>query len=120
MNIAWLVFLWSGVSFVVALQARRLVGRVSARHQLAVGFVLHAVAALTMLGAVGAGSWPRLVPGLVVSGVGSGLLNAALPLLAVSTSSGDPGRGTDVAMAVSAGFAVLAAVSVLLLRERRS
>ncbi|MEU6823642.1 MFS transporter [Streptomyces atriruber] len=152
MNAAWLVFLWSGASFVVALQARRLVGRVSARHQLVVGFALHAVAALTMLGAVGAGSWPRLVPGLVVSGMGSGLLNAALPLLAVesvpaeraamgsganntaryigsaagvalmiavSTSSGDLGRGTDVAMAVSAGFAVLAAAAVLLLRERR-
>ncbi|MFF1375858.1 MFS transporter [Streptomyces sp. NPDC058308] len=153
MNAAWLIFLWSGVSFAVALQARRLVGRVSARHQLVVGFALHAVAVLTMLGAASAGSWPRLLPGLVVSGVGSGLLNAALPLLAVesvpperaamgsganntaryigsaagvalmiavSTSSGDLGRGTDVAVIVSAGLAVLAAVSVLFLKERRS
>ncbi|MFE0175674.1 MFS transporter [Streptomyces sp. NPDC059002] len=158
MNAAWLFVIWSGTSFLVALQARRLAGRVSARHQLAIGFALHAVAVLTMLGAASAGpgsagSWLRLLPGLLISGAGSGLLNAALPLLAVesvpadraamgsganntaryigsaagvalmiavSTSSGDLGHGTDVAMTVSAGLAVLAAVSVLLLKERRS
>lgn len=154
MGTAWLFLLWSGLSFLVALQARRLAGRVSARHQLAVGFVLHAVAALTMLGAASSGSWQRLLPGLVLSGTGSGLLNAALPLLAVesvpperaamgsgagntaryigsaagvalmiavSTSSGSSGslaHGADVAMVVSAALGVLAAVIVVLLRER--
>ncbi|MER7717329.1 MFS transporter [Streptomyces flaveolus] len=151
MDTAWLFLLWSGLSFAVALQARRIAHRVPPRHQLTVGFALHAVGALTMLGAVGAGSWTRLLPGLVVAGVGSGLLNAALPLLAVesvpaaraamgsgaqqtfryigscagvaltiaiATSSGDLGRGTDVALWVSAGLAAVAAVLVGVLRER--
>ncbi|KUF17437.1 MFS transporter [Streptomyces silvensis] len=155
MSAAWLLAFWSGVSLVVALQARRLAGRVSARHQLAVGFVLHAVALLTMLGAVAAGSWVRLLPGLLLSGVGSGLLNAALPLLAVdsvpadraamgsganntarylgsaagvalmiavSTASGsapaDLAHGADRALLVAAGLGVVAALSVVLLRER--
>ncbi|MFJ9706982.1 MFS transporter [Streptomyces sp. NPDC101234] len=85
MNTAWLFLLWSGLSFTVALQAKRLAGRVSPRWQLAAGFLLHAAGALTMLGALDAGSWPRLLPGMVLGGVGSGLLNAALPLLAVES-----------------------------------
>jgi MFS family permease len=82
---AWLFLLWSGLSFAVALQAKRLAGRVAPQHQLALGFGLHAIGALTMLGAIDAGSWVRLLPGLVVAGVGSGLLNAALPLLSVES-----------------------------------
>ncbi|MFF9670219.1 MFS transporter [Streptomyces eurythermus] len=82
---AWLFLLWAGLSFAVALQVRHLAGRLAPRTQLALGFALHAVAVLTMLGAVGAGSWPRLLPGLIVGGVGSGLLNGALPLLAVES-----------------------------------
>ncbi|WP_427922233.1 MFS transporter [Streptomyces sp. cg40] len=149
---AWLFLLWSGLSFTVALQARRLAGRVSSRHQLALGFLLHAVGVLTMLGALDSGSWTRLLPGLVIAGVGSGLLNAALPLLsvesvpaaraamgsgaqqtfryigscagvaltiAIATSAGGGlARGADIAMVVSAGLAVLAAVSMVVLRER--
>ncbi|MER6345164.1 MFS transporter [Streptomyces sp. NPDC001595] len=82
---AWLFLLWSGLSFGVALQGKRLAGRMPPRHQLALGFLLHAAGALTMLGAINAGSWQRLLPGLIISGVGSGLLNAALPLLAVES-----------------------------------
>ncbi|GHJ36575.1 MFS transporter [Streptomyces sp. TS71-3] len=164
---AWLYMAWSGTSFVVALQARRLVqsprlaGRISARHQLALGFVLHAAGVLTMLGAMASGHWTRLLPGLFITGVGSGLLNAALPLLAVesvprdraamgsganntaryigssagvaltiavATTAGGGGsrggaaalaHGTDIAVLVSAGLAVVAAVAALVLRERR-
>lgn len=151
LDTAWLVLLWSGLSFAVALQARRLAGRVSSRHQLALGFGLHAVGVLTMLGAIGAGSWTRLLPGFILSGIGSGLLNAALPLLAVEsvpatraamgsgaqqtfryigscagvaltialvTSTGGVAHGADIAIAVSAGLAAVAAASVLVLRER--
>ncbi|MEU8968654.1 MFS transporter [Streptomyces monashensis] len=85
MDTAWLLLLWSGLSFTVALQVRRLAGRVTPRVQLAAGFALHAVGVLTMLGAVGSGSWVRLLPGLVIGGVGSGLLNGGLPLLAVDS-----------------------------------
>ncbi len=149
---AWLFFLWSGLSFVVALLARHLNDRISYRLQLVLGFVLHAAGVLAMLGAVDAGSWPRLLPGLVVAGVGSGLLNAALPLLAVDSvpaaraamgsgaqqslryigscagvaltialtaSARDLARGTDVAMAVSAGLALVAATGVAGLRDKR-
>jgi MFS family permease len=85
MNTAWLFLLWSGMSFAVALQAKRFAHRVPPRRQLAIGFVLHTVGVLTMLGALDAGSWQRLLPGLVIGGIGSGLLNAALPLLAVES-----------------------------------
>jgi len=151
MDTGWLFLLWSGLSFGVALQARRLAGRVSPRHQLALGFALHAAGVLTMLGAVDAGSWTRLLPGFIVSGIGSGLLNAALPLLAVEsvpaaraamgsgaqqtfryigscagvaltialvTSTRTLAHGADIAIAVSAGLAAVAAVSVVVLRER--
>ncbi|MEU6772816.1 MFS transporter [Streptomyces sp. NPDC046759] len=82
---AWLLLIWSGLSFTVALQVKHLAGRIAPRTQLAVGFALHTVAVLTMLGAVASGSWTRLLPGLVISGIGSGLLNGALPSLAVES-----------------------------------
>ncbi|MFI1165294.1 MFS transporter [Streptomyces sp. NPDC020801] len=85
MDTAWLFLLWAGLSFAVALQAKRLAGRVPAHRQLALGFALHAIAALTMLGALDSGTWTRLLPGLVIGGIGSGLLNAALPLVAVES-----------------------------------
>ncbi|MER5791698.1 MFS transporter [Streptomyces sp. NPDC001980] len=85
LDTAWLFLLWSGLSFTVALQAKRLAGRVAPRQQLAVGFALHAAGVLTMLGAIDSGSWQRLLPGLALGGIGSGLLNAALPLLSVES-----------------------------------
>lgn len=162
LDTAWLFIVWSGTSFVVALQSRRLAGRVSPRHQLAVGFVLHSAGVLTMLGALSANSWTRLLPGLLIAGVGSGLLNAALPLvavesvpaaraamgsganntaryigssagvaliIAVATSVGVPGstspaqalaHGTNAALVVSAGLGLLAALIMLLLRDRHA
>ncbi|MFJ9146917.1 MFS transporter [Streptomyces sp. NPDC102270] len=152
MDTAWLFLLWSGLSFAVALQVRRLAGRVPPRWQLAIGFLLHSAGVLTMLGSLDAGSWVRLLPGLVVAGVGSGLLNAALPLLAVesvpaaraamgsgaqqtfryigscagvaltiaiaTSSAGDLAHGADLAMLVSAALALVAAASVVALREQ--
>ncbi|MFE9622814.1 MFS transporter [Streptomyces sp. NPDC006527] len=152
MDVAWLFLLWSGLSFAVALQARRLAGRLSTRAQLVLGFALHAVGVLAMLGALDAGSWRRLLPGLILAGVGSGLLNAALPLLAVESvpaaraamgsgaqqtlryvgscagvaltiaivaGTGEgPARGADVALAVSAGLALVGAAGVWAFRER--
>ncbi|MFF0072281.1 MFS transporter [Streptomyces sp. NPDC005494] len=152
---AWLFLLWSGTSFVVALQSRRLAGRVAARHQLAAGFALHAVALLPMLGTLtGTGGastsvWARLVPALVVAGAGSGLLNAALPRLAVESvpperaamgsGANNTARylgssagvaltiavattpaGADGAILLSLAMAVAATVGVLFLRDRRT
>ncbi|MER6570255.1 MFS transporter [Streptomyces sp. NPDC001093] len=84
-NTAWLFLLWSGLSFAVALQVKHLAGRIAPRTQLAVGFALHTIAVLTLLGTVASGSWTRLLPGLIIGGVGSGLLNGALPLLAIES-----------------------------------
>ncbi|MER5205939.1 MFS transporter [Streptomyces sp. NPDC002825] len=81
---ACLFLLWSGTAFVAALQARRLAGRLSAAHQLALGFTLSAAGVLALLGGL-EGPWPRLLPGLLLAGAGSGLLNAALPRLAVDS-----------------------------------
>ncbi|MFJ8155631.1 MFS transporter [Streptomyces sp. NPDC094468] len=153
LDTAWLFLLWSGLSFTVALQAKRLAGRVPPRHQLAAGFTLHAIGVLSMLGAIDSGSWQRLLPGLILGGIGSGLLNAALPLLSVesvpaaraamgsgaqqtfryigscagvaltiaivTSSTTGPGHGANIALAVSAGLAGVAAGVVWGVRERR-
>ncbi|MDX3058669.1 MFS transporter [Streptomyces sp. NE06-03E] len=151
LDAAWLFLLWSGTSFLVALQSRRLAGRVTARHQLAAGFALHAVAVLPFLGALTGGSepsvWARLIPALIVSGAGSGLINAALPRLAVESVPAERSAmgsganntarylgssagvavtiavattpaGADGAVLLSAGTALVATVAVLLLRQR--
>ncbi|MFD3483363.1 MFS transporter [Streptomyces sp. NPDC058665] len=117
MGAAGLFVLWSGTGFLVALQTRRIAHRVAARHQLALGFLLHAAGALSMLGAVGAGSWGRLVPGLVVGGVGSGLLNAALPRLSVESvpqeraAMGSGANNTARYIGSAAGVALMIAVA---------
>ncbi|MFD3520576.1 MFS transporter [Streptomyces sp. NPDC058653] len=117
MGAAGLFVLWSGTAFLVALQTRRIAHRVSARHQLALGFLLHAAGVLSMLGAVGAGSWVRLVPGLVVAGVGSGLLNAALPRLSVESvpqeraAMGSGANNTVRYIGSAAGVALMIAVA---------
>ncbi|MFE4306809.1 MFS transporter [Streptomyces sp. NPDC056891] len=116
---AWLFVLWSGTAFVVALQARRLAGRLSAPYQLALGFVLSAAGVLALLGGLEgpAGSWPRLLPGLVVAGAGSGLLNAALPRLAVDSvpperaAMGSGANNTARYIGSSAGVALMLALA---------
>ncbi|MFF8376972.1 MFS transporter [Streptomyces sp. NPDC015661] len=142
---AWLFLLWSGTAFVAALQARRLAGRLSAAHQLALGFALSAAGILALLGTL-EGPWPRLVPGLLAAGVGSGLLNAALPRLAVDSvpperaamgsGANNTARyigssagvaltlalvttGPDTALLVSAGLAVTGGVLTLVLGRGR-
>ncbi|MFB7542480.1 MFS transporter [Streptomyces zaomyceticus] len=116
---AWLFVLWSGTAFLVALQSRRLAGRLSAPYQLTLGFALSAAGVLALLGALGgpAGSWPRLLPGLVVAGAGSGLLNAALPRLAVDSvpperaAMGSGANNTARYIGSSAGVALMLALA---------
>ncbi|WP_128981609.1 MFS transporter [Streptomyces roseicoloratus] len=118
MTTAWLFLLWSGSAFVVALQARRLAGLVPAAYQLAVGFLLSTAGVLLLFGAVDAGpAWPRLLVGLVVAGAGSGLLNAALPRLAVDSvpqeraAMGSGANNTARYIGSSAGVALALALS---------
>ncbi|MET7753957.1 MFS transporter [Streptomyces sp. NPDC005389] len=116
---AWLFVLWSGTAFVVALQTRRLAGRLSAPYQLTLGFVLSAAGVLALLGGLEgpADSWPRLLPGLLVAGAGSGLLNAALPRLAVDSvpperaAMGSGANNTARYIGSSAGVALTLALA---------
>lgn len=85
LDTAWLFALWSGTALVAAVLSRRLPPRISARHQLALGFGLSALGTLGLLDVVQPLSWARLPAALVVAGTGSGLLNAALPRLAVES-----------------------------------
>ena len=80
---------WSATSMVIALVARRLPGGLRSHARLAIGLLVCAAgeAGLTGLG-IGT-SWTRLVPGLIVVGVGSGITNAALGRLAVESVSRD-------------------------------
>ncbi|MFE6098433.1 MFS transporter [Streptomyces laurentii] len=114
---AWLFLAWSGTAFVVALQTRRLAGRLSATYQLALGFVLSTAGVLALLGALDDASVPRLLPGLIVAGAGSGLLNAALPRLAVDSvpqaraAMGSGANNTARYIGSSAGVALALALS---------
>ncbi|WP_420865763.1 MFS transporter, partial [Streptomyces showdoensis] len=114
---AWLFLLWSGTAFVVALQSRRLAGRLSATYQLALGFGLSTAGVLALFGALEGAGWPRMLPGLVVAGAGSGLLNAALPRLAVDSvprervAMGSGANNTARYIGSSAGVALALALS---------
>ncbi|MEU5127050.1 hypothetical protein J7W19_09350 [Streptomyces mobaraensis NBRC 13819 = DSM 40847] len=75
---AALLGVWSGLSFAVAPQARRLAGRVADRHQAAAGLAGCGAGELALAGIGEHASWWRFLPGLVVAGVGSGVVNSAL------------------------------------------
>jgi hypothetical protein len=75
---------------VTSLLARRIPATVSARIQLAVGLVVVAVGQLMLLGATPESSPWRYVPGLLVAGITSGIVNSALGREAVA--SVPPGR----------------------------
>lgn len=113
---AGVLAVWSGTSAVVALLARRLPHRVSSRWQLGGGLLVCAVGLVMMTGLTTSSTWLRLVPGLVVVGVGSGILNAALARLAVESvpaaraGMGSGANNTARYLGSSAGVAVVVAV----------
>lgn len=81
--------IWSGLSVVSALQARRLAGRVPATTQVAGSLLLCGIGEAALFGMRPDGSWVHFAPGLVLAGIGSGVLNAALARLAVSSVPAD-------------------------------
>jgi predicted MFS family arabinose efflux permease len=82
---AALLLAWSATSVGSALMARRIPARISGRTQLAIGLVGVAAGQLA-LGGIGAqASWVHFVPGLIVAGLASGVLNAALGREAVAS-----------------------------------
>lgn len=80
---AGLFVVWSGTAAVVAYLSSGWVDR--AGSQLAAGFVVSAIGVLAMLGALESARWAQIIIGLGIAGVGSGLINGALPRLAVDS-----------------------------------
>lgn len=79
------IVVWSGVSVVVAVLARHLRRWISADAQLAIGLIVTG-AGVALLGPLHGGDvLVRLLPGFVVAGVGTGMLNTALGAQAVAT-----------------------------------
>ncbi|RKN15764.1 MFS transporter [Micromonospora musae] len=113
---AGLAFVWAGSSFVVSNQMRHLGTRTTPTRQLALGFLLTAVGYLAMLGYADAHSWARTIPGLILAGAGSGLLNAALARLAVASVPADRvamGSGANnTARYVGSALGVAGAVTI--------
>lgn len=76
---------WSATGVVTSLLARRLPASTSGRTQLAVGLVVVAVGQLMLLGATPDSSPWRYVPGLLLAGITSGVVNSALGREAVAS-----------------------------------
>jgi MFS family permease len=114
---ALVLAIWSGLSFVAALQARRLPARLPAGRLLGTGLALSAAGEFAMLGLAPHDHWWRLVPGLAVSGVGSGLANAMLARLAVESvpadraSMGSGANNTARYVGASVGVAIVGAIA---------
>lgn len=82
---AWLMLAWSGPSVVSAIVARRLPAHWTGRARLGLALVVIAVGQLMLWGITPAsGAW-RFVPGLLVAGVATGVLNAALGRESISS-----------------------------------
>jgi MFS family permease len=92
---ALLMLAWSGPSIVSALGARRLPTAWSGRSRMSAALVFIGAGQL-LLWHVGPGSsWGRFVPGLLVAGIASGVLNAALGRESVaSVPDGQGGLGS--------------------------
>jgi MFS family permease len=76
---------WSGTSVAVALATRGLLGRRSAAAVVVLGFAVSAAGEFALAGLGVGSSWTRLLPGLAILGVGSGLVNASLGRLALES-----------------------------------
>ena len=81
---------WSATSMLVALAAGSLHTRLPAQTRLLIGLALAAIGELALTGLGTGASWTRLIPGLFVTGLGTGVVNAALGRIAVE--SVPPGR----------------------------
>jgi MFS family permease len=92
---AWLMLAWSAPSVATAVAARHLPARWSGRSQMAAALLVIGVGQLLVLG-VDTDSGPaRFVPGLLLAGVATGVLNAAMGRESVaSVPPGQAGLGS--------------------------
>lgn len=92
---AWLMLAWSGPSVVTAVLARRLPARWGGRSQMAASLVLIGVGQLLVLGVDTTSGPARFLPGLLLAGVATGVLNAAMGRESVaSVPPGQAGLGS--------------------------
>jgi len=75
---------FAAASLVVSLLAARVVARVSVRATLASGLLLCAGGLLAIRGIDARGPWSHLVPGFVLWGIGSGLVNPTMTVAALA------------------------------------
>jgi MFS family permease len=75
---AWLMLAWSGPSVVTALVSRRLPHHWTGRARMGIALVVIAAGQLMLWGIDTGSGAGRFVPGLLLAGVASGVLNAAL------------------------------------------
>ncbi|WP_235874775.1 MFS transporter [Saccharopolyspora aridisoli] len=77
--------LWSGTSAVSAVLSRRLAARLTGTAQLAIGLAVTGAGLLLLTGLETGSTIGRLVPGRLVAGVATGVLNAGLGRQATAT-----------------------------------
>ena len=108
---------WSGTSMAVALVTRRLLGRVRAASVVVLGFLISAAGECALTGLGVGTSWTRVLPGLVVLGIGSGLVNASLGRLALESvpreraGMGSGANNTARYLGGAAGIALVVALT---------
>ncbi|MBO0769779.1 MAG: MFS transporter, partial [Solirubrobacterales bacterium] len=74
---------FTGVIFFTSALAGRLTARVQTRYLIAAGFALLTVGMLLMRGLTATEDWTHFLPGFIVAGVGTGLINVPLASTAV-------------------------------------
>jgi EmrB/QacA subfamily drug resistance transporter len=91
----------SAVTLPAAIASGRLSSRVPARVLIGLGLALSGVGLLLMAGLAADSTWTHLIPGFVVAGVGSGLVNPALANTAVGVV---PQRSAGMASGINTTF----------------
>jgi Na+/melibiose symporter-like transporter len=114
---AALLSAWSATSTVVAVAARSLPTQIGTRARLAIGLLLAGGGELALTGLSDSSDWRRLLPGLIVAGVGTGIANAALGRIAIEsvprarTGMGSGANNTARYLGGAAGIALVVSIA---------
>jgi MFS family permease len=76
---------WSATSMIVALTAGSLGAGLSSQTRLLIGLAMAAIGEAALTGIVAGSTWMRFVPGLVIAGAGTSIVNGALGRIAVES-----------------------------------
>lgn len=107
---------WALTSVVTSLGARRPLAKVSGRHQMVLGLSINALGLLAFAGMDEHSSVARLIPGIVLAGIGCGVLNVAVGREAVASvpvgrgSLGSGANSTARYLGSSIGVSIVATV----------